>query len=69
MNLLQRLKPEVLVLVKEYTVKYPMSGADLIEALQKNDYISSLRYGHVMELLGLVPYKQHQTAFDLFLEV
>lgn len=68
MNLLQRLKPEVLVLVNEYTVKYPMSGADLIEALEKNNYISNLRYGHAIELLGLVPFKQHQTAFDLFLD-
>ena len=68
MNLLQRLKPEVLLLVNEYAVKYPMSGADLIETLEKHYYISNLRYGHAIELLGLVPYKQHQTPFDLFLE-
>ena len=69
MNLFETLKPEVLEAVNQYAEKFPMSGADLIETLEKHYYISNLRYGHAIELLGLVPYKQHQTPFDLFLEV
>lgn len=68
MNLFERLKPEVLVLVNEYAVKWPMSGADLIETLKENDFICNLRYGHAIELLELVPYVQHQSPYDLFLE-
>ena len=68
MNLLERLKPEVLVLVNEFAVKWPMSGADLIETLKENDYVTNLRYGHAVELLGLVPYTPHLSPFDLFLD-
>ena len=69
MNLFETLKPEVLEAVNQYAEKFPMSGADLIETLKENDYVSNLRCGHAIELLGLVPYKQHQTPYDLFLEV
>ena len=68
MNLFERLKPEVLVFVNEYAAKYPMSGADLIETLKENDYISNLRYGHAIELLGLIPYTPHLSPYNLFLE-
>jgi hypothetical protein len=68
MNLFERLKPEVLVLVNEFAVKWPMSGADLIETLEKHYYISNLRYGHAIELLGLIPYTPHLSPYDLFLD-
>ena len=67
MNLLERLKPEVLVALNEYIAKYPMSGGELKEALENKDFVSNLRYGHVVELIGLVvPYKQNQSPYDLF---
>ena len=66
MNLLERLKPEVLASVNEYAAKYPMLGGELKEALENNDFVSNLRYGSVVELLGLVPYKQNQSPYHLF---
>jgi len=68
MNLLQRLKPEVLVAVNKLADKYPVLGGALIDALEMEEYVCNLRYGHVIELLGLVPYKLHQTPYDLFLD-
>ena len=66
MNLLERLKPEVLVALNEYIANYPMSGGELKEALENNEYICNLRYGHVIELLSLVPYTPHLSPYDLF---
>jgi hypothetical protein len=67
MNLFERLKPEVLVALNKYTATYPMSGDELKEALKNKDFVSNLRYGHVVELLSLVPYKQNQSPYGLFL--
>ena len=68
MNLYQRLKPEVLVLVNKYAEKYPTTGGELVEALENNVYLHDLRYGHVVELEGIVPWTPDQTPYDLFLE-
>ena len=67
MNLFKRLKPEVLVALNEYTATYPTLGGELKEALEGKDFVSNLRYGSAVELLGLVPYKQNQSPYDLFL--
>ena len=66
MNLLERLNPEVLAFLNEYIANYPMSGGELKEALENNDYICNLRYGHVIELLSLVPYTPNLSPYDLF---
>ena len=69
MNLLERLKPEVLVLVNEYVEEYPILGGALIETLQDNEYIINVSYGHIVDLLGLIPYTPHLSPYDLFLDV
>ena len=69
MNLLERLKPEVLVLVNEYVEEYPILGGALVETLQDNEYIINVRYGHIVDLLGLIPYTPHLSPYDLFLDV
>ena len=68
MNLLQRLKPEVLVALNEYWIKYPTLGQDLIDALEGHEWIHDIRFGFVQDLLGMVPYAPHQSVYDLFLE-
>ena len=68
MNLLERLKPEVLVVLNKLADRYPISGGQLIKALEMEEYVCNLRYGYVVELLSLVPYKDNQSPYDLFLE-
>ena len=68
MNLYQRLKPEVLVSLNQYIAKYPTLGAELIETLTNEEFVTDIRYGHVVDLLQLDP-SQDQSIYDLFLDL
>ena len=69
MNLLQKLKPQVLEALNEYAEKYPTLGQELVDELTNNQFLINMRYGFVIDLKGLMPMSFAQTPYDLFLEL
>lgn len=69
MNLLQKLKPQVLEALNAYAIKYPTCGEALVEELTNNDFLINMRYGFVIDLKGLMPMYFAQTPYDLFIEL